>query len=334
MSSETIIITHVDADGIGSSALVIRSFGKREEYIQNINILYIQPDEVYRTLQRVAKEIISKSVKNHIYITDLAPNKDRINDIRDILKRLIREGKEVVWMDHHLWDDKWLDDLSSSGAKIIVDTSTCATGVVRKNLLPHDPFAIDLEKVICSIDLWKFDDPRASFFTRLVSYKNTNEWRRELINKLITADKVEEVIEWGMKYIMDLVDKELYEYNYYLKKYSIKELCGVKFVALVKEENSFIGTSQLGHYMLSITNSDVAVIIRRNGSVSFRSREYNVRDLAVELGGGGHRLAAGASIKLDPLAKILVKLGFRKILINRVFDAINEVFEKKHICKT
>jgi oligoribonuclease NrnB/cAMP/cGMP phosphodiesterase (DHH superfamily) len=268
-----------------------------------------------------------------IYITDLAPNKNKIASVRENLEALIKQGVKVTWLDHHLWEEDWIRDLSNTGARIIVDTSTCATGVVRKNFLPNDPFANELEKVICSIDLWRFDDPRAPFFTRLVSYEDTDKWRRQITNKIITAERVDDIIKWGMRQISEAVDGELKEYNYYLSRYVIKEICGIKFVILVKKNKSFIGTSQLAHYMLSITNSDIAVIVRRNGSVSFRSREFNVRDLAVELGGGGHKLASGASVRLDLISKLLVKLGYERILIDKVVNALQKIFETKYLCK-
>jgi len=330
---DLIIITHVDADGIGSSALVARSIGVKKNDLSNINIFYIQPDKIHETLKKIAQKSSRKIISKSIYITDLAPNKNRITDIRDALEVLIKRGNKVVWLDHHLWEENWVKILSNTGAKIIIDTSTCATGVVRKNLLPDDPFASELENVICSIDLWKFDDPRSSFFTRLVSYEDTDKWRKQITDKIILAEKVDDVIKWGMNYVLEIIDRELEEYNYYLARYVIKKICGVKFVILVKEDDSFIGTSQLGHYMLSITDSDVAVIIRSNGSISFRSKEFNVRDLAVELGGGGHKLASGASIKIDPMSKLFIRLGYKRILINKVINALGRVLKTKHLCK-
>ena len=321
-NSDSLIITHVDADGIGSSTLVAREILSRGG---SYRIIFTQPDRVYSYLAKLSKYVSSSSISS-IYITDLAPNKNYVHSIADLVKRYSESNIKIYWLDHHIWDSELSNILSSSGAEVYVDTSTCATGVVRRFFSLEDEFSIDLEKVICSIDLWRFDDHRSAYFTRLVSYRDDDEWRNLLVNKLIELKSIDQLISWGMRFIIDLMDKELFEYSKYLEEAIQKTFCGIKFIVVLKSRNSSIGTSQLGHYLLSATHSDVAVIIRENGSISFRSREYNVRDLALHFGGGGHRLASGGAVELSLLEKFVIKLGLRKILINKVLNRIENIY--------
>ncbi|MEZ0290448.1 MAG: DHHA1 domain-containing protein [Sulfolobales archaeon] len=316
---KSFIATHTDADGVGALANLIRILG-----IESYERRYIEPDELYSTMRSLVRDVRSGRVEN-IYILDLAPNRGDIERLAELIKSYKDFGARIFWYDHHVWDDKWFSILRESGAEIYHDRSTCATGVVRRFLGSTDLFTIDLEKTICSIDLWLFSDPRSPWIARLVSYRRDDSWRDLLVSMFIRARDVDEVIEWGARYVEESIDRELREYDYYVRKSIILPVDSISIVYALKKSSSIIGVSILAHYLLSYYDSDIAVIIRPNGSISFRSREYNVREIAAVLGGGGHPRASGARVYLSILDKILLRLGFEKIVIIKIARIIERV---------
>jgi phosphoesterase RecJ-like protein len=73
-------------------------------------------------------------------------------------------------------------------------------------------------------------------------------------------------------------------------------------------------------FMLNTKGIEVAVLAseRDNGytKLSFRSKGVNVSEIAVSLGGGGHKLAAGAGIVSEPNAAVQKAVGILKEKIN------------------
>jgi oligoribonuclease NrnB/cAMP/cGMP phosphodiesterase (DHH superfamily) len=318
---KNIIVTHVDADGIGSLVNIVR-LTKIREY----TAYYVNPEDLYNKLYEIARDIKDVS---RIFISDLAPNRDKIKDLVMILKDLSEKDVEIFWFDHHIWDPMWIEEIKNVVAKLYLDTSTCATGVVKNALDPKDDFANELEKIICSIDLWRFDDPRSPWFTRIVSYKNTDDWRNLVASKLLETYDPYKFIEWGRRFVEESIDEELSEYDKYLRKSQTYKVSDITVVGIVKRERSKIGTSQLAHYLLSAKNADIAVLIRMNGSISLRSREYNVREIAVKLGGGGHKLAAGGRVNLSLIDKMLMRIGLEKIVVKKILNIIGDIVSQK-----
>jgi len=112
-----------------------------------------------------------------------------------------------------------------------------------------------------------------------------------------------------MKIVEDEVTKELKLLSKVLRKSGIVDVEGVRVAYYFKGNDEHI-TSFIANLLLSRFNADIAVICRR-GSVSFRSRSYNVREIAKRLGGGGHVRAAGAPLKPPLIIRIASLLGLR-----------------------
>jgi len=318
-----VVITHRDLDGI-SSGFLLRKY-IIESLKQDVKVLFTEPYLLHKTLSKVIKNL-NKFKITHLYISDLGLNTNNFDAVLNHLSTVVSKGIKVLWFDHHVWEDEWIDKLKSLGIELVIDRSTCATGIVSGFLKKAGLSFIEdynwLVRATCSLDLWVFDDPLAPWLSRVATYRNDDLWR---YNVMVLLERMSrgEGIKAIEPIVKDYVDKELRLYELYLKKSKAINIGGVRFVFVVKRSD-IPNTSYLGHYLLSAANADVAVIIR-GVTISFRSREYDVRELAFRLGGGGHKCASGARLKVPLYVSLLTRLGFNSPLINYVAKKIKEV---------
>ncbi|HWQ18021.1 MAG TPA: hypothetical protein VNL13_09350 [Sulfolobales archaeon] len=316
-SSVSVIITHTDIDGIGSAAAYIRLRLGGKRYV----VIFTEPEDLEYAVEE-AWDLYGGSAER-VVITDLSPNANNAERIGVMLGAFRNRGVEVEWYDHHVWDENVFNSLSRY-AKIKIDRSTCATGVVASASENRDRFIESLISAVCSIDLWRFSDPLSPWLLRISIYRRDDLWRRLLLNLLISSQSIEDIIAWGRPYVEKLVDKELRLYNQYWRKTRITRIDGVSLASVVKRHRE-ISASQLAHYILSISNSDIALIINPAGPLSLRSRKCDVRLIALKLGGGGHKPAAGAFIGIPIIYKLLYRFRIEKPLHDYVLSRVNDI---------
>ncbi len=313
----SVIITHTDMDGIGSAAVYIRLRLRGKRYA----VLFTEPDDLEYAVEE-AWDLYGDSAER-IVITDLSPSVASAERIGVMLRAFRDRGAEVEWYDHHVWDEEVLNMLSRT-ARIKIDRSLCATGVVASSSEHRDPFVNRLVSAICSIDLWRFHDPASPWLLRISKYRGDDLWRRLLLELLLSSQSVESIVEWGKPYVERLFNKELRLYNYYGKIVRIIRIDGVSLASVVKRHKE-ISTSQLAHYIISISSSDIALIINPAGPLSLRSGRCDVRLIALGMGGGGHRPAAGAYMNIPIIYRFLYRLGIEKPLHDYVLSKVAPV---------
>lgn len=305
-----VLITHTDLDGVASGALILKKYGSVDR------IYFTQPHHLHSRLAGVPNGSI-------VYITDIGLNKTSLNKIKESVKRILGSGGEILWFDHHVWEESWVNELTELGVTLYVDRTTCSAGVVSKYLGIED--SGELVKATCSVDLWLMNDWRGNFLSRYVGYTGGASWKEKTLRKLINFDgsidsEISEVVEKA-------ITKELKIYDKALKKAKIREYGGIKLVYYFKDQEEHL-TSYIANILMSRHRADVAVICRR-GSVSLRSRSVDVRKVALSMGGGGHPKAAGASLKPDLIRRVLYFLGLKGSYTEW---CVNEVL--KHISLT
>lgn len=315
-----VVVTHTDLDGLASGLLIAKYI---EKYLGcDLKIFFAEPPSLSRILKSIRKA-------NYVFISDLSPNRDTFEEIVNRLKLLNKMNVTITWFDHHIWERAWWKKLNELGVKLHINEAICTTGVVSDYISKYVPKLTKnfewLIKATCSLDLWLFNDPLSPWLGRVVNFNDSNEWRYYVLALLEEMggdlNKIKPIVE-------SYVNKELRMYNYYLKKVKIIKLNGKTFV-LVYKRTKIPNTSYLGHYLLSATNADVAVIIHLN-SLSFRSRVVDVREIAYKLGGGGHKYAAGAPLKTPLIIKLLIKLAGsfgERLLMNYVILKLKEVLK-------
>lgn len=303
----TIIVTHNDLDGLGSAAAYLRIRGLS---LEDSTLIFAEPYELHTTLQSLIDNVAEGDT---IAIMDLGMNAENMRHVIEYTSSLLEQGAEIEWYDHHIWGPE-AEELRGLGARVYIDTATCATGVVAKYAsliygysLNSDPALLELVRAVCAADLWRWDHHLAPKLFRIVGNEGKNsegeKWRRFLVEKFregtLWCEEFEEALA-------SYVNKELRSYHKVLASIANASK-GACRVAAVTKPRGPPANSLIGAMILSRFNANIAVIIRENGAVSLRSRTLNVQRIASILGGGGHPRAAGAKLRIPLWVRVLSK---------------------------
>ncbi|ARM74879.1 DHH family phosphoesterase [Acidianus manzaensis] len=288
-------IVHNDFDGTASAAVYARAVKSLPK-----NIWFTEPTKIHNLLEKLEL----RGVKS-IMIADIGMNENTLSKVLENCKRLINEGAEIQWFDHHVWKDEWITKLSDTGVKVYHDVSTCGAGVVHKIMNPDDEFSSKLASADCSVDIWLHNDPMGEKLRRIVENNKDYEWKKKLIeifyNGTLWNDEFQKILE-------DQMDAELKGYQKLPKYYRVIEIDGKKVVVAIRWKGP-PDISYAAQYLM--TRTGASVFVSANGkAISFRSGYIDVRRFASKLGGGGHPLAAGAGLKIPLIYRILRKIGF------------------------
>ncbi len=294
------VVTHTDLDGVASAALIIKTLGDVDR------VFFAQPHQLHAVLGKIPNA-------SEVYVADLGVNQGTLEKVVRGVSRIVSSGGSVKWFDHHVWDEAWLEAVRRAGAEVWVERSTCGAGVVAKHLPAKGEGVDDVVSAACSVDLWVFNDWRGNFLARFVGLKEGGKWREYVARKLASSGS-EIVDEEVVKAAEALMDRELRIYSRVVKEARIARV-GKYVVAYYLKPKSEHVTSYIGNILLSRFNADIALICR-NGSLSLRSRDVDVRRIAKALGGGGHPRAAGAPARPPLIIRLLAALRIKTPLLN------------------
>ena len=301
------IITHTDLDGVASAALILRAVDTIDK------VLFAQPHQLHAVLGKIPNG-------STVYVADLGVNPSTLEKVVNEISRITSSGGSVRWFDHHVWDDEWISKVKEAGADLTVDTTTCGAGVVAKYFPVSGDGVEELVSATCSIDLWLFNDWRGNYLARYVGHKEGGEWREYVARKLVGFNgEIDDEVESIAK---EAVSRELRLYSKVIKEARLGRVGEYVVVYYLKPRTEHV-TSYIGNILLSRYGADIALICRE-GSLSLRSRDVNVREIAKKLGGGGHPAAAGAPVRPPLLILVLAKLGFKSLLLNWCFKKVAE----------
>ncbi len=288
------IVTHTDRDGVGAAAAVIRILDRVNG---GYTTIYAEPYNVHEKLESIADHAEKGDL---VVVTDLGPNRNSFKQAVETVENMTRRGVRVEWIDHHIWSGEDLQALEAAGARVWVDRNTCATGAVVRHLpRSHgtlaDDYLLELERVVCSADLWRWDHHLSTRLFRILGGEyNGDEWRDKVLDKLARGILWDGELE---ERLQDYVTRELQGFNRVQATVYTVASRGCRVSAATKGRgppaNSLIGAMLLARYQ-----ADIAVIVRGNGGISLRSRGVNVQPVATKLGGGGHPYASGARIPI------------------------------------
>ncbi len=317
------IVTHTDLDGIGSAAATLRLLSRSES---DSTILFAEPYNIGDVLSDI-KDSVDRG--DLLIIADLGVNKNAFEKALGIIKDLARRGSIIEWYDHHVWSPEEINSLEKIGVKVVIDRSTCATGVVARYLkgleaFESDKLLIELESVVCSADLWKWDHPLSPKLFRVVGERREGEeWKRKLAYKMAKGVLWDEEMEAKLE---EYVNLELKGFSRVLNNAYTSNSNGAIIAVTYKNFSGPPSSSMIGALLLSRFNADIAAIVRSDGGLSLRSKNFNVQALAKALGGGGHPKAAGAKIRIPIYIKLL-SLIYPKITSYYTFKIVSSTLK-------
>lgn len=312
-----VIMAHDDLDGIGAAALLVRGLDLR---LNDIRLIFCKPSLVDRCFAR----ILSSGNIVGVGVVDLGLNTGTLRGVVKTYKRW-GNGIQVYWFDHHVWEREWVNALRDLGFKVVVNRDKCTAGVVADYFGLKDYFSEKLVSSICSVDLWRWDDPLSPFLFRLADAWGDEKGLRKLFEDFVTGTLWRD--EWN-SVIEDYVNHELRGYDKIKRYLGIVEVGDCRIVVAVKYWDGPPHRNFLAQYLLSRYRADVAAIPVVGHGVSLRSQEVDVRRIAARLGGGGHPRASGAPIPANVFVKILARIypGILLAPVSRALEkAVSEV---------
>lgn len=300
-SQHVVHLTHNDLDAVGSDAIHRMRYG-----------------EVYTIFSSVG------AFPHFLELVAALPGRGDLISISDLgyseaieksLRRAAQNGWIVEWRDHHRWKGEEIRIVQGLVKFLAVDTTVCACGICARDLMPDDPCAAEIARVVCDYDLWKNQDKRSAVLGQVLQRKENREYvRDQLVNGIFSDGRIDEEYRSIRAEMEEMMAKSIRKATMREGKYRIvfAPLYGYpsETAALIRE--------QLG--------SDIEVIISRNGRFSVRSVPPISHLVARTFRGGGHPHAAGGQFDFSFLDRLTYRL-FRRSRFLDLFTAEAESAE-------
>ena len=271
-TAHVVHLTHNDLDAVGADAIHRMVFG---------------PGGVFTIWSSVGKFpalfalVASCEGRGDLLsISDLGYHRDT----EFIAAKARKNGWKVSWRDHHRWREEEIAKIGKEVELLRVDTSTCGTGIVARDLAPGNEVAAGVARVVCDYDLWKNADPRSAILGQVLQRKKNREHVRDCLVAGIFTDELIEREYREIRAEMEVMMRRSLAHATILgKRYRIA------FAPL------YGYPSETAHFIRDERKTEIEVIIGRDGKFSVRSVPPISHLIAREFGGGGHPNAAGGS---------------------------------------
>ncbi|MDD4136602.1 MAG: phosphoesterase [Methanoregula sp.] len=299
-TAHVVHLTHNDLDAVGADAVHRMKYGN---------------DGVFTIWSSVGKFAMLFSLVascdgkgDLLSISDLGYPKDA----ESIAVKAKKNGWNVEWRDHHRWREEEIRKVEKTVQLLRIDTTVCGAGIVARDLLPEDPVAREVARIVCDYDLWKHEDPRSAVLGQVLQRKANRDHVRDCLVKGIFSD------EW--------IEREYREIKSEMEAMMQKSLkhatvTGTKYRIAFAPMYGY--PSETAHFIRDEKKTDIEVIIGKDGKFSIRSVPPISHLIAREFGGGGHPGAAGGSFNFTVVERFTWWL-FKK---SRHFDELVNVAE-------
>ncbi|MDD1670912.1 MAG: phosphoesterase [Methanomicrobiales archaeon] len=228
------------------------------------------------------------------------------------LKRAGDAGWRIEWRDHHRWEEREAALVRPLVDRLTLDTSTCATGIVAREMAAGDPRAAEIARVVCDHDLWRNEDPRSMVLGRILWKPGLRDHVRDRLAEGVFTDEV----------IRREYDRTLEEMERDIRK-SIRHtrILGRRYRVAFSPLYGY--PSDTASRVRETFRSDIEVMVSGNGRFSIRSVAPVSHIIARQFGGGGHPHASGGAFPFT----LLDRIGFALLRRSHFFDDLVAVAE-------
>ncbi|MEM4752845.1 MAG: hypothetical protein QXR55_05095, partial [Sulfolobales archaeon] len=130
------VVCHGDCDGVISAFLYIKHF-LRDTYPSNTELIFTQPWRAHIDLKKVPKEL------GELVMLDIALSRDVVNEVLPLTRKA-----RVIFIDHHISSEEFINDLIRVGAKVIWSKATSTPRLMNDSLkLITNPYEAMLIRV-------------------------------------------------------------------------------------------------------------------------------------------------------------------------------------------
>jgi uncharacterized protein len=294
-----IIFSHEsDVDGLFSAAIGLIRYPQARTIFLGYGI------ENFNKMADFVYSAVSSNKEGGIFIiSDLGLNDNLIDLCKNIFSNAKKNGWQTIWVDHHLWSQKAIDTLKPY-VELVINSSgqKCAADLMYETFLTGNDTAAKLSSIAHTVDFFTKDQyltPISELIRYYHNFSNFYDRLSDLAQKSAT----------GILWDIEMQD----QYNKYVRlrddakqqvlcTIRIKQLKDLK-VAFV-QSSPFIQTSLFSEEVFQKTQADLAMFYSSEGKVSIRRNNEKIvcSDISANLyEGGGHKFAAGAILRSNPM---------------------------------
>ncbi|MEZ0394420.1 MAG: phosphohydrolase [Desulfurococcaceae archaeon] len=292
-------ITHWDLDGLVSASIIWRKLKPVKQVLSSVTAL---PRKLYEIVE-------STPGIRELWIADLNPQPDEVEQLAGMLGAIVRRGVRVIWVDHHEWSEgaSKLADSLGPGLEIYLDRdATSAESVARLLGVAGDAL---VQKMI---ELARDDD------YMLGKYELTKVWRRVLrwYGWEVRYRALESLKQGDMAphWLVELYETEVKNVYENLIREAIARMDIIRrdghTIIVFPDVDPRVHPGELVEVAKSNGLFAHVYVARYPRGISLRSDYVDVSEIAVGFGGGGHQRAAGipSSVPLASLAEKIFRL--------------------------
>jgi oligoribonuclease NrnB/cAMP/cGMP phosphodiesterase (DHH superfamily) len=305
---DVLVFSHEqDVDGIFSAAILKIAFQNCETVLTNYGI-----EKMNAVADKIASFVDEKPAGT-VIIADVGVNEESYGPVLEALRVAHEKGWKNVWVDHHVWPEKPLQEISSVCEMVLFaevegEVKKCAAELCAGRFAPESELAKKLAAIAHRTDF-----PDSSRFpipplTALISYYLGFP---ELVGRLhsVILESVVQGVLWNMEMQDDiieasrLIDESLARS---IEGMTVKEFAPDIKVAIAKSD-AFVSRSMLLGRIMDDYDIDIAIAFTGDGKVSIRRKDngrqeiFSCSKIAQEFReGGGHEGAAGGFLNSRP----------------------------------
>jgi oligoribonuclease NrnB/cAMP/cGMP phosphodiesterase (DHH superfamily) len=279
----SVLVTHTDWDGSGCAVLFRKIFSNKET-----EIFYCD----YRNVDSIIEGILDRSDVEKLFITDICVKKE-------VADKILRSGIETILIDHHKtaqciadYPFAYISD-KMCGTKLFYNhiiNNFAHYAILSGNLSHNDIIRYAQFAEYCNDhDLWLNKLPLTEKFDNLFHILGSKRFvDRFLSNPEMKLTKTE-------NYILEIEDENKQKYIYEVMEEIINGIDGDgnNYGLAFAEQYP----NDIAHEILQNYDLDYAIVVDlKRKTVSLRSRDFDVEQIAVKFGGGGHVTSSGFEI--------------------------------------
>jgi oligoribonuclease NrnB/cAMP/cGMP phosphodiesterase (DHH superfamily) len=300
--TQTVVhLTHNDLDAVGGDAIHRRKYGD----------VFTIWSSVGRFLSLFDAVAGSPGRGDLLSISDIGYQQG----VEQRLAKARSNGWRIEWRDHHRWKDEEVRAVDAKTSLLHIDTGTCATGIVARDLAPGDAVAEEIARVVCDYDLWKHQDPRSKMLGQVVMRKGCREYVRD---NLVRGTIIDAKIESEYAEIVREMERDIR-----------KSIRHTTIIADGRYRIAFAPLygypSETAHAIRDELGTDIEVVVSGNGRISIRSVPPISHLIAREFSGGGHPHASGGTFTFSLLDRLLFWLIKRNRHYRRLAEAAESI---------
>ena len=276
-TAHVVHLTHNDLDAVGADAIHRMKFG------EGVFTIWSSVGRFPAIFFAIAS---CKGNGDLLSISDLGYQRE----IEHIANIAHENGWRIEWRDHHRWRDDEVGHVEKEVSVLRIDTSVCATAIVATDLMPDNPVAAEVARIVCDYDLWKHRDPRSAVLGQVLQRKKNREHVRDCLVKGIYSDELITRENVDIKSEMESMMRKSLRHT---------TITGTKYRVAFAPLYGY--PSETAHFIRDKRKTDIEVIIGKDGRFSLRSVPPISHLIAREFSGGGHPNAAGGSFNFTVL---------------------------------